>query len=247
MSPVNPVALAETVEPADASPPTRSASDGSDSGIVAQWLLDNPEFFETHADLLAEVRLQHGGRGKTISLIERQVAVLRERNQALEGRLDDLIRIGQDNDALGARLQPLLCDLLRCADPLQLPTVLADGLRGIFAVPQVVVRLWRDGPHDDQGEPVSAELRRKIDELSEPYCGPSVFSEAASWLTDDGVETRSVVLIALRAAAEAPAWGVVVLGSPDAGRFQAGMGTAFLGRLAELAGASLSRLQPGHD
>ena len=234
MSPVTPAAVSETVMTQGAG---RKPAETLDDGRVAQWLARHPEFFDSHADLLADVRLRHGHRGKAVSLIERQVAVLRERNQALEARLDELIRIGQENDALVARLHRLNRELLRTADPLALPAVLDDGLRQIFSVPQLAIRLW------GIGEPVSAEIRRTADAMAQPYCGPSVFPEAAGWLAGAGADTASVALFALRVGAKPEAFGLVVMGSPDAGRFQAGMGTAFLEQLAELASASLSRVR----
>jgi uncharacterized protein len=41
-----------------------------------------------------------------------------------------------------------------------------------------------------------------------------------------------------------PAFGMLVLASPDPQRFQAGFATDFLERIAELASAALSRLRP---
>ena len=221
-----------------------------DDGVVADWLHGHPEFFEQHADLLAEVRIRHRHGGRAISLVERQVIVLRERNKALESKMAELIRIGQDNDGIGTRLQQLTRDLLRAVDPAQLPAILIDGLQDGFAVPQVAIRLWGiDGlgaPFTDQ---VSEPARRRADEMTQPYCGPNSHPEAAGWLPGGGADTASIALLALQVAGQPgaipAAFGLLVLGSPDAARFQAGMGTAFLSRIGEIAGASLSRLRRG--
>jgi len=211
---------------------------------VADWLAAHPDFFDAHADLISEVRIRHPHGGRAISLVERQVVVLREKNKALEQRMAELIRIGQENDAMGARLQRLTRDLLRAADPAGLPALLADGLRDGLAVPQVAIRLW--GLDAALAEPfgadVSADLRRRTDELSQPYCGPNAQSEASGWLPGGGPETASLALIALRVGANPASFGLLVMGSPDPARFQAGMGTAFLERLGEVASAALSRL-----
>jgi uncharacterized protein YigA (DUF484 family) len=233
-----------------------SAAGGTlDDVQVAGWLKQHPDFFDSHEDLLASFRIRHPQGGKTISLVERQVLVLRERNKALEARMSDLIRIGQENDAIGARLQALTQDLLRTREPANLPAALLEGLQAGFGVPQVAIRLWGiqgvGAPFDDA---VSPGLQRRAGDLRQPYCGPNSFPEAAAWLPQAGAETGSMALLALRgtrpageSAARAVAgvgdvFGLLVLGSPDAARFQAGMGTAFLERIAAIASGSLSRL-----
>lgn len=262
MSPVTQAAVPETLEPtepgaqlqagdetvADEEPSNRELQPALDDVVVADWLYAHPDFFDQHADLLAEVRIRHPHGGRAISLVERQVLVLRERNKALEAKMGELIRIGQENDGIGTRLQQLTRDLLRAGDQRQLPAILVDGLQAGFAVPQVAIRLWGiDGVEAPFGDEVSPEIRRRADELTQPYCGPNSHPEAAGWLPGAGEETASIAMLALRIEKQAGAipetFGLLVLGSPDAARFQAGMGTAFLARIAEIASASLSRLK----
>ncbi|MBC7621609.1 MAG: DUF484 family protein, partial [Candidatus Saccharibacteria bacterium] len=81
----------------------------------------------------------------------------------------------------------------------------------------------------------------------EPFCGLNTGFEAASWLPDRQSVT-SLALIPLRSESSAssglaPAFGLLTLGSPDAHRFHSGMGTDFLARIGDLAGAALSRLR----
>jgi uncharacterized protein YigA (DUF484 family) len=215
-----------------------------DDELVADWLHANPGFFDRHADLLSDVRLRHPHGGRAISLVERQVLVLRERNKALEIKMAELIRIGQENDAIGQRLQQLTEDLLQASDPAGLPALLTAGLADGFGVPQVAIRLWGiAGLEAPYGGEASSELRRRTDELAKPYCGPNSFPEVAAWLPGGGEQTASMALLPLRRGEPGSgAFGLVVLGSDDAARFQAGMGTAFLERIAEIAAASLSRL-----
>ena len=225
-----------------------------DDTQVADWLHAHPDFFDHHADLLADVRLRHPHGGRAISLVERQVLVLRERNKALEIRLAELIRIGQDNDAIVNRLQQLTGTLLRVADPASLPGVVTAELRERLGVPQVAVRLW-GVTAAPSGDDVSAGMRRMIEEMTQPYCGPASHPEAIGWLVGavaeggedepaQPVQTGSLALLPLRleVAGRPQTFGVLALGSPDAARFQAGMGTAFLAGIAEVASASLSRL-----
>jgi len=56
---------------------------------VAEYLQTYPDFFERNGPLLAKLRLPHlRDAGATVSLVERQVEVLRERNQSLERKTE---------------------------------------------------------------------------------------------------------------------------------------------------------------
>ena len=80
---------------------------------VARYLQHNPEFFERHQALLARLRLPHSRGGSTISLVERQIEVMRERHAALEAKLAELVRVARDNDAIAERFHRFARRLLR--------------------------------------------------------------------------------------------------------------------------------------
>ena len=109
---------------------------------VARYLRDNPDFFAEHVDLLASISLPHPHGGRAISLQERQLEVLRERHRALELKLAELLRLGEENDAIGAKVQKWTRELLLAAEPSELPTIVSDGRAENFSVPQVAMRLW---------------------------------------------------------------------------------------------------------
>ncbi len=66
---------------------------------VADWLLDHPHFFADREELLAEMRVPHQ-RGTAISLVERQLGLLRDRNGEMRHRLTHLMDVARDNDRL---------------------------------------------------------------------------------------------------------------------------------------------------
>ncbi len=212
---------------------------------VARFLRDNPAFFESNAELLAALRVSHPHGGRAISLQERQLEVLREKLRAHELRLAELLRIGQENDAIAQKLQRWTRQLLLVADEARLPDALTDGLRTVFALPQVALRLWgvRE-PHLglECARPVPVDVIALANDMKQPYCGPNSDVQPAAWLPEGGSGTRSIALLALRKGEDPAAFGLVVLGSEDPERFAAGMGTAFLERIADIAGAALSRL-----
>ena len=212
---------------------------------VARYLRDNPDFFTEHVDLLASISLPHPHGGRAISLQERQLEVLRERHRALELKLAELLRLGEENDAIGAKVQKWTRDLLLAAEPAQLPEIVSGGLAENFSVPQVAMRLWglrEDFEGAEFAQPVASDVLTLASSMVQPYCGPNSDFQAATWLPDGGRDTRSIALLPLRKGRDPKAFGLLVLGSADADRFTSAMGTAWLERIAETASAALSRL-----
>jgi len=220
-------------------------TDPLDTDAIAQYLLDNPGFFEAYPELLASITVPHPHGGRAVSLVERQVDMLRERHKALEMRLAELVQHGRENDLIAEQLQRWSRDLLRTRDARALPSLVVDGLLSGFAVPQVALRLWKlpaqYGDLPAMAE-VDAEVISLVDSMRQPYCGRNADFQASRWLPGAGTQTASIALLPMRVGAAPESFGLLVLGSPDGSRFEAGMGTTFLERIAEVASASLSRL-----
>lgn len=217
---------------------------------VAAWLQSNPQFFEEHAELLAAVQLTSPHSHRAVSLQERQMEILREKNKGLELKLADLIRHGHDNDRTQQRMHAWQLRLLAEADSHALPYAVQDGLQQVFDVPAVALRVWNVGEafaHIEVAQGASDDLRLFAEGLRAPYCGPNSGFEAAALLERDDI--ASLAMVALRVPARpdedalGAAFGLLVLGSPDARRFHEGMGTAYLGQIGEVAGAALNRLR----
>jgi uncharacterized protein len=224
---------------------SHSDQSDQDAAAVASYLASNPAFFDQHPELLSSIRVAHPRGEKTISLQERQLELLREKNRMSEMKLSELVRIGQENDVITDKLQRWTRQLLLVPEPQQLPDVVLEGLIGVFAVPQVALRFWSVKEAFRAmtfAQPVPVEVITLANSIKQPYCGPNAEFQPASWLPDEGSSTRSVALLPLRKGLDPNAFGLLVLGSADPGRFQMGMGTAFLERIAETASAALSKL-----
>jgi uncharacterized protein len=215
---------------------------------IADYLARNPAFFERQAELLAGIRLTspHGQRAVTLS--ERQMEMLRERIRGLELKIVEMIRAGQENMALVDRLHRFTRALMRTTDAAALPALVVQTLKHEFLIPMVALRLWSVAPeHVNEGESVSEDVKTFAASLTLPYCGVHAGFEAVGWL-DDADSVASVAMIPLRSGAAAEGatgstFGLLVLGSPDPTRYSAEMGTEFLVRIGELAGAALARLR----
>ena len=213
---------------------------------VAKFLAAHPDFFDRHPEVLASVAIPHPQDGQAVSLVERQSLILRERIKALELRLAEMIRHGEENDAIADRIVHWARALLAQADPAQLPATLLDELMRQFSVPHGALRVWGVATayaRLDCAQPVSDDIVRLASSMQAPFCGSNVGFEAAGWMAGEPADIRSIALMPLRVGGDPKAFGLLALGSPDPGRFHVTMGTAFLARIAELAGASLARLR----
>jgi len=215
-----------------------------DSATVAQYLAENAHFFEEHAELLSKIKLTSPLAGRTVSLQERQMEVLREKIKMLEMRMRDLIRVGQENDAITSKFQSWSKSLLLARNDVDLPYVLINGLQTIFSVPHATLRIWggtEQIAHTWFAAPVSVDARIFANGLATPFCGKNDDFEAASWLEEAPV-IQSLAMLPLRAEDAAESFGLLVLGSPDPLRFSADMATDFLVKIGETASAALACL-----
>ena len=213
---------------------------------IADFLLNTPDFFERHAELLAAVQLTSPHGQRAVSLQERQAEMLRDKIRALELKAADMIRHGQENVSIADKLQRWTRELLLTRDPAELPGVIAEQIKVQFQVPLVAIRVWGVAPQWASlpfAQGASADAQAFAASLTAPYCGVNPGLEAAAWL-GDAAAPASLALLTLRAGAGGQVFGLLVLGSTDPQRFHAGMGTDFLERIAELASAALGRLCP---
>src|SRR5262245_27845249 len=108
------------------------AQETVDEQAVSQYLQHHPDFFDRHPQLLTRLRLQHPRHGTTVSLIERQVEVLREKHGALEQKLAEFVRVARGNDALADRIHRFTRRLLRSASRADALAQIEAGLREDF-------------------------------------------------------------------------------------------------------------------
>ena len=238
---------------------------------IANYLANTPGFFERHAELLGSVQLTSPHGQRAVSLQERQMEMLRDKIRGLEGKIIEMIRNGQDNAGIADKLHRWTRAMMLNANPGELPGLLVRELMHHFMIPQAGIRLWGAAQTFDAlpfAQPVSDDVKIFATSLSAPYCGLNSGFEASKWL-DDPAAAMSMAMIPLRgdaasagagtgtgtgtgtgadagmsAGAGSAAFGMLVLASPDPTRYSADMGTEFLARIGELAGAALSRLVP---
>jgi len=206
---------------------------------LARFLRANPQFFDQHPDLLESIHVPHPYGGRAIPLAERQTVALREKAKQLEGRLAELMKFGEDNDAISEKVHRLSVALAGARDFPALTTSLYFHLREDFAVPHVALRVWGKSVPADFGEAreVDAKQREQAALLGAPRCGPAQGNVFAAWFSDAAEHIRSIALVPL---GQTTAFGLLALGSEDAKRFYPDMGTLYLRRIGELCAAGVT-------
>jgi uncharacterized protein YigA (DUF484 family) len=206
---------------------------------IAAYLQHNPDFFERHHAVLARLRLPHARGGSTISLVERQIEVLREKHATVEAKLAEFVRVARANDALADKLHRFTRQLLRAGSREGVIATMESGLRVDFdafhsvlvligshpdVTPQRFVRVVRaDDPNLKSFETLFSN--------GKPRCGQARDSQREFLFGSDANDIGSVALVPL---GEKGSLGLLALGSTDRDRFHPGMSTEFLARMADL-------------
>lgn len=194
---------------------------------VAEYLQSNPDFFNEHAELLVELAIPHPYGGRTISLSERQMLVLRERVKELEKKLHEWMEIARENEALQDKVHQYTLALIGTHDLQTLQEVATRNLQEIFAVPHAVIHIWKE-------QPPSTEVMAFADQHTKPVCAHQAVHDTHSWFGEGAEHLRSFAYLPLRN--ETQSVGMLILASEDAQRFYPEMGTVFLQRIAEMVG-----------
>ena len=219
---------------------------------VALYLQNNPQFFEAYAEMLSEIAIPHPYGGRTVSLSERQMLALREKNKELEKKLRELLEFARDNAALQHKVHQFTLALFGTRDLMGLQDAVTRNLREIFEVPHVALHIWK-------GLPPSAEVLAFADQQTQPVCAHHAIHDTLNWFGEAAPHLRSFAYLPLREgngeAVGRPAAsplrglrngeqsiGLLVLASEDAQRFYPEMGTLFLQRLAETISSALQPL-----
>src|ERR1044071_7688324 len=115
-----------------------------EESTIADYLQGNPDFFERHATLLTKLNLPHNRGSSAISLVERQVAALRDKNEKLESRLRELIEVARGNDVLAAKIHRLACRLVRADEASSVMESIEASLREDFGASEWLLLIPAD-------------------------------------------------------------------------------------------------------
>ncbi len=212
---------------------------------IAAYLQHNPDFFERHHAVLARLRLPHARGGSTISLVERQIEVLREKHAAVEAKLAEFVRVARSNDALADKMHQFTRRLLRAGSPQAVIETLESSLRVDFDAIHSVLVLVGEQPglvaqrfvRTVRADDPNLKSFETLFTNGKPRCGQARDSQREFLFGADANDIGSVALVPLGDKGNV---GLLALGSTDRDRFHPGMSTEFLARMAELIADALA-------
>ena len=215
---------------------------------VHDYLAAHPDFFERNPKLLNSLQLPHASGG-TVSLVERQVSMLRQKELKLERQLRELIEVARANDGLGSKIHELSMQLLGARDLQSTIAAIEEAMRSGFGADQAVLVVFGE-PDAFADIDVGRFFRvaNRKDASLKPFgtflngngarCGRIRDSQREFLFRDDAEEIGSAALVPIGKGAEI---GFLAVGSIDSERFHPGMSIDFLTRLGDLIAGALKR------
>lgn len=216
---------------------------------VTDYLVTHPDFFEDHTEVLTRLKVPHAS-GQAVSLIERQVEVLRQQHRQLERKLVDMIEVARANDALIERIHRLALVLLEGGTLAERLYSAQEELRNRFGADEVSLFLINDQAKDLDAGPArwlkrddpGLEQFREFLKAGKAYVGRLRTPQLEFLFGEQADRTASIALVPL---GDHGKLGILAVGSHEADRFGPTLGTAFLARIGELVTASIQPLLPG--
>ena len=213
---------------------------------VARYLSSHPDFFERHLPLLRRLSIPHQPGSSTISLVERQVTVLRQRNDELEKKLAELIEVAKANNDLVDNIHKLAIALLKVPGVEARLELLENALREDFLAERAVLILFRDEVGAEIARPGFVKTIDRDDEALKAFstflrsararCG-SLRDLQKEFLFEH--EADSIASGAMVPIGDGGRRGFLTVGSKDPNQFHAGQHVDFLARLGELVEIAL--------
>ena len=219
-----------------------SPSESLEAAAIAAYLEAHPDFFVEHEELLPAMRIPHR-RGDTVSLVERQMTILRDRNIELRHRLSHLMDVARDNDRLFEKTRRLILALMDAATLEDVVMCVEDSLRQDFQVPFVSLILLGDNAmpvgrwvtHADAQVAIGGLL------LEDKSVSGSLREHELDFLFGEE-QRKQIGSTAVVAISHQGIHGILAIASRDPQQYKSSVGTLFLSYIAEVMGRVLPRV-----
>jgi uncharacterized protein len=222
--------------------------DPRNEDTVMRYLRDNPDFFGRHPMLLTDLSLPHDS-GQAISLVERQVAILRERNIDMRRRLTHLVGAANINDTLFEKTRRFTLRVLDCENLDAIEAVLAETLIEDFAADHARCFVSHPNAFESRRHLVCCSSAQELPlihltQTTGLSCGLLRGDEFQTLFGDSAKVDGSAALIRLR---HGDLVGILAIGSHDPMRFTPEMGTLFIRYIGDVLSRVLARLLARDD
>lgn len=217
-----------------------------DEQSIVHYLREHPDFFQQHPALLEKMILTHES-GEAISLIEKQVDLLRQHNTELKKRLNELFYIARENEHSTRKMHQLILALLECKSIACMGKKLQQEIMMLFDIQAVSLRFFSNDKLNLrtrknmglQDHETAASLLKKLVHKRKPVCGH--YPQLIEILDEQQTEVIQSMAILPLFVDKNYCFGVVLLGSHDPAHFQPQQGELFLSQLGEIVSLSLGK------
>jgi len=233
---------AEKIEAPSGDETTKSAELSAEA--VADYLKSNPEFFIEQEDLLADLSLPHES-GKAISLLERQVTILRDRGMDARQKLTNLLENARNNDQLFDTTRNLVLALLRASNVTEIADVAQDQLSNHANIDSCeIILISRDGLNvADSVRVESADILEKqfadVFRLKRTHCGAISTEQTQYLFPSQGNGIKSTALCPVINNGKVLA--LIAFGNYSENYFNVNLDTLFLDFIGHVVGAVLDK------
>lgn len=229
----NELGAVEKVEKKEKVPPSEQQ--------VVDYLRKHTDFFLTHQDLLADIRLPHES-GKAVSLLERQVSLLRERLYEATNKLDHLLENARNNDQLFETLRDLVLALLTADSAKLIIDVTREKLSAQENIDRTEIILLNSEGEDGDGVRRDGDLRQKFADvfrLNRTHCGMLNPSQLEYLFGQQSQQVKSTALCPIKNGEEV--LGLLAIGNQRDNYFNINLDTLFVDFIGNVVGAVLGR------
>lgn len=218
----------------------QSSVTGLNDEIVREYLKNHDDFFQHNPDMLDYLHISHAS-GSAVSLVEKQVSVMREKNTELRQRLKALSTNAKDNDTLFEQTRALVLKLIEADSPAALYDQFMASMTTDFGLEYASMILYEEHSREGVRSASQDVVKKEIGSLFRGHkgvCG-TLRKEELRFLFPEGRGVGSAAIMPLTTTEQL---GLIAVGSSDANRYDSKMGTLFLSHIAEVIVKLLSRL-----
>ena len=208
-----------------------------DQQLVKEYLMDNPQFFIQHPEVLQTIRIPHKERG-AVSLVERQQELLRSKVQRLEEEITELMTIARQNEQIFLTFSQLYLQIISSTDEATLYQAMLETLNSKLNLPAIYLKKFADNDQafHIQRDSLNALIAHRF--TRQNYYFGRLNTQEQQQLFSDNQQIKSAAVMLL---GEQGDIGIVAFGSSDEHHFFPGMDTLFLKELGKILALMLEK------
>jgi uncharacterized protein YigA (DUF484 family) len=210
---------------------------------IAEYLILNPNFFKENPEVLNSIEIIHES-GAAVSLIQKQVELLRSNYNSTTDKLMELLGIAKNNEDIFILTKELILSLIDASSIEEIVALIEKSFVADFGAKKSKVLFFTESSKNLPKGRVKnpAEARNILGNLLKPgkiFCG-EVNKKVAKFIFNQKTSVKEMALVPLNSSS---LLGLIALGSDQPGKYSDNKDTLFLDFIAEV----VSKLIDSHN